>query len=344
MIEEDERPVADRLDGIATPAESDFLVGHDAARQAFLESWASQRLHHAWLLSGPRGIGKATLAFHLAKRLLSGRTDAASGIDTRVLGQIAQGAHPGLLHLTRPWDSKTKRFKTQLSVDEIRRTQSFYGLTSASGGWRICIIDSADEMNASAANALLKILEEPPKRSLFFVISHASGAILPTIRSRCQALALSPLSEAQVVSVLQSLEVEASRNRIEQAAALSGGSARQALQVLQGGTLKAWQAFEQLGHAKGEAGDWVAAHKLADQLVAKGQEDAFWQFLDMVSGWIAEQPRGGDDRRLAVLAGWADVWEKTAQSIRLADAYNLDRKQVILTLFSNLFAHNARRM
>ncbi len=343
MTEGDERPVADRIDGVPLPEQSERVLGHDQARQTFLNNWRSSRLHHAWLLSGARGTGKATLAFHLAKLLLS---DAAQdqNIDLNVHRQVAQGAHPGLLHLTRPWDEKTKKFKTALSVDEIRRTQQFYGLTSATGNWRITIVDAADDMNASAANALLKVLEEPPSRSLFFVLTHSAGRLLPTIRSRCQALPLSPLDEPTVVDLLKSFELETNSTRISKAAELSSGSVRQALQMLEGDVLKAWQSFEKLAEASGEAGDWSAVHKLADMLSRRGQEQAFAQFTEMACNWIADRARRNEDRRLPILAGWAEVWEKINRSVRLAEAYNLDRKQVILSLFSDLFALNAHRM
>ncbi|MGI9353551.1 MAG: DNA polymerase III subunit delta' [Rhizobiaceae bacterium] len=342
MMEAEERPVADRIEGVPLPPEAETVAGHDAALQNFLENRDSGRLHHAWLLSGPRGIGKATLAFHLAKILLSNAGQGGSDIETNVHRQVAHGAHPGLLHLTRPWDEKAKRFKQALSVDEIRKTQQFYGLTSATGNWRITIVDAADDMNSSAANALLKILEEPPKRSLFFVITHSPGRLLPTIRSRCQSLPLSPLDDETVTQLLDSFDLETNSTRLAKAAKLSGGSVRQALRMLDGDALKAWQAFEKLHGASGGAGDWLAVHKLADLLARRGQEQAFTQFTEMVCNWIADRARQHDDRRLTVLAGWSDVWEKANRSVRLADAYNLDRKQVILSLFSDLFAHNSR--
>ncbi len=343
MISDDQRPVADRIEGVPLPEESESVAGHDEAKRTFLNSWQSGRLHHAWLLSGARGIGKATLAFHLAKILLSAARDS-DGIDINVHRQVAQAAHPGLLHLSRPWDEKTKKFKMALSVDEIRRTQQFYGLTSATGNWRITIVDAADDMNASAANALLKVLEEPPNRSLFFVLSHAPGRLLPTIRSRCQFLPLSPLDETAIKDLLQSLDLEVNDTRINKAAQMSGGSIRQALQMLEGDVLEAWQRFEKLASAGGGAGDWKTVHKLADTLSRRGQERAFLQFTEMAGNWIADRARLNEDRSLPILARWAEVWEKVNRSVRLAEAYNLDRKQVILSLFSDLFALNAHRM
>lgn len=183
----DDRPIADRIDGVAVPAQCEAVVGHEQALQRLFESYRIGRMHHAWLISGPRGVGKASLASLFAKYMFCNPDPAnlSGGFDPESISlpqhrQVAQGAHPQLLHLTRPWDDKAKRFKSQLSVDEIRRTQGFYGMTAGAGGWRITIVDAADEMNASAANALLKVLEEPPSRSLFFVLSHSTGKLLAT--------------------------------------------------------------------------------------------------------------------------------------------------------------------
>ena len=157
--------------------------------------------HHALLLTGPKGIGKATFAFHLAHHLLShprgedapetfGRPDPASA----VARQVASGAHPAVLHLTRPYDERTKKFKSAITVDEVRRVGRFLSLRAHDDSYRVVIVDPADEMNRNAANALLKSLEEPPARAIFLLISHAPGTLLPTIRSRCQVLRFASLS------------------------------------------------------------------------------------------------------------------------------------------------------
>lgn len=345
MIEADERPVADRLEGVPIPAESEFLVGHQQAADRFVAAYHAGKLHHAWLVSGPRGIGKATFAFHLSKYILSNpRPDSSQGyrfgsILNSVHRQIAQGAHPDLLHLTRSWDSAGKRFKTQLSVDEIRKTQAFYGMTAGAGGWRITIVDPADDMNANAANALLKILEEPPKRSLFFVISHSPGRLLPTIRSRCQLLNLKPLTTQEVGAAIPKLGVEAAPEEIMPSAALAEGSLRQALQLLGGDAAKHFGRFEDvMKHGgRGSSEDWVAAHDVSDALARRGSEEAFHQFTDLVLGWIARQVRQSDTADTAALAGWVEVWDKANRSVSLANTFNLDRKQAVLNLFAAVF-------
>ena len=350
MIEDEERPVADRMEGLPLPGESRELIGHDAALTALQDAWRSGRLHHAWLISGPRGIGKSTLAFHFAKQLLSAagqplpdQRGEGPRIDPAVAGQIAQGAHPNLLHLTRPYDSKAKRFKTQLSVDEIRKTQSFYGLTAGADGWRVTIVDSADDMNASAANALLKILEEPPKKSIFLVITHSPGRLLPTIRSRCRFLPLKPLPEGDILSLLKRLGIDGDPDVMLHAARLSGGSVRRAAQLVQGDVVQHFQTFEKLMEqgAVGSASEWQAVHRIGDVLATKQAAETHDLFTDLVLAWVGSRARfDAGQVSSAVLAGWAEVWEKATRTVHRADAFNLDRKQVVLTLFGLLFERN----
>lgn len=359
MLEEEERPVADRMDDIALPSETLSLVGHEAALNRLQMAHRSNRLHHAWLLSGPRGIGKATLAFQFARQLLAYPNGSALppvgqqiAVPASVSGPIMRGAHPELLHLTRPWDEKAKRFKTKLSVDEVRKTQAFYGMTAGAGGWRITIVDAADDMNAEAANALLKVLEEPPKRSLFLVLSHASGGLLPTIRSRCQMVPLQPLSEAEVGQVLQRMDLQIDPALLSAACERSEGSVRRAIQLVRSDALKEIAVFENLlvSRSTGVPRDWMQVHGLADRLVRKGAEEGYELFFDLALDALAKDVRNhilqsgveGAKRDPALLAGQAEVWEKTVESKRVADAYNLDKKQEILSLFSALFDLNSR--
>ncbi|MFD0917980.1 DNA polymerase III subunit delta' [Pseudahrensia aquimaris] len=349
MLEAEERPVADRLDEITHPAQSTRLFGHDDAFGRVEKAWQSGRLHHAWLISGPRGIGKATLAFHLAKGLLSHPKGAADGVTLRDVtessaAQVANGAHPNLLHLTRPWDDKGKRFKTQLSVDEIRRTRNFYGMTAGGDGWRVAIVDAADDMNASAANALLKILEEPPKQSIFFVITHSAGSLLPTIRSRCQMLRLGPLPDNAVISTLDHLGVQSGDDTRARIGTLSGGSPRRAIQLLHGKVLSHYSTFETLmgQGAVGAASEWAKAHSIAEALSRRDAEQDFTLFIDLALAWIGgTAQRNAATESLQLLATWGDVWEKATRMVTVSDAFNLDRKQVILNLFALVFERNA---
>ncbi|MEE9375392.1 MAG: DNA polymerase III subunit delta' [Rhizobiaceae bacterium] len=348
-MELEQRSVADRLEGVPIPAECNQVVGHDEAMLRLTQSYQSGKMPHAWLLVGAKGSGKATLAFMMAKHILShpdhhyapNQLELDSIVDT-VSKQIAHGAHPDLLHLTRSWNDKTKKFASKLSIDEIRRTNRFYGMTAGAGGWRITIIDTADDMNRNAANALLKILEEPPKRSLFFVLSNAPGNLLPTIRSRCQVLSLAPLKQADVLAILSKLAVQASDKDKTTAIELAEGSVRKTIQLLRGEIIKEYQQFETLmnSNAVGSAKEWKIAHDIANAITRKGQEQSFELFLDLVIGWIGKQVRREPTLPPETLASWASVWEKVNLSILENKTYNLDKKQVILSLFEVLFERN----
>ncbi|MEK1924647.1 MAG: DNA polymerase III subunit delta', partial [Rhizobium giardinii] len=191
----------DVLDGAVPPAENTRLFGHAEAEHFLAQSYRSGKGHHAILIEGPAGIGKATLAFRFANHVLThpepsqAPAELATPDPTAIVSrQIASGASHNLLHLTRPLDDKTGKVKSAITVDEVRRAGKFFSQTSGTGNWRIVIVDPADDLNRNAANAILKILEEPPKRSLFLVLTHAPGKLLPTIRSRCLPLQLKPLA------------------------------------------------------------------------------------------------------------------------------------------------------
>jgi len=187
----EELPEADRLEGFPHPRATARLYGQEIAERTLADAFASGRMHHGWLLSGPEGIGKATLAYRFARFVLA---DAASrdmfgqSLDAPDDGasarQVRALSHPGLLVIRRAYDTKTKRFPATIPVDDVRRLKTFLGRTSETGAWRVVIVDRADELNISAANALLKSLEEPPPRTIFLLVSSAPGRLLTTIRSR----------------------------------------------------------------------------------------------------------------------------------------------------------------
>src|SRR6516165_3631090 len=191
---------------VPLPRETTVLFGHDGAEREFLAVYRSGRVPHAWLIGGEPGIGKATLAYRIARFVLahpdpSRVPDVASlavDPDHRTVRRIAASAHPDLLTLERTVGD-TGKLRTVITVDQVRRLSTFFGSTAGEGGWRVCIVDSADELKyPEGSNALLKMLEEPPQRSLFLLVSHAPGRLLPTIRSRCRRLALRPLGQGDV--------------------------------------------------------------------------------------------------------------------------------------------------
>lgn len=229
----------DRVPGAPHPRETIRIVGQDQAVGGFLDSVASGRLHHAWLLTGPRGTGKATLAWAIARWLLAGN-DSATGSesgaggdlfidpDDPVARRIRALSEPRLHLVRRSVDDKTGRLRADIVVDDIRRLLSFFRMTAAEGGRRVAIIDAADEMNTAAANALLKMLEEPPQGAVLLLVSHQPARLLPTIRSRCRELRLAPLSPDAMAEALEPLDVPGDAARL---AALAGGSVGEALRL-----------------------------------------------------------------------------------------------------------------
>ena len=222
MSDDDNLPEADRAEGAPHPRETAALYGHDAAEAEVLAAFTGDRMHHAWMITGPKGIGKATLAWRMAKFLLA-REPADAGMfddlpeapasldidpDHPVAHRIAALSDPGCLLIRRAWDHDKKRLKTQVTVEEVRKLNAFFGLSAAEGGHRVVIVDSADEMNPSAANALLKVLEEPPKGAVLILISHQPARLLPTIRSRCRVLRLNELDPDDMARALSGAGVE----------------------------------------------------------------------------------------------------------------------------------------
>ncbi|WP_417668569.1 DNA polymerase III subunit delta' [Roseibium sp.] len=342
-----ETPEVDSIPGLPLPRERTRLIGHVDVERELLEAYRSERLHHAWILGGPKGIGKATLAYRFARFVLRHPDRFATEVmDATTLEvepnhivsqQVAAGAHPNILHLRRPWDEKGKRFKTELPVDEIRRTVSFFGTTAADRAWRLCIVDAADDMNASSANALLKILEEPPARCLFLVLSHAPGRLLPTIRSRCRRVDLTPLTDDEIVEGLTELAADTLSNDTPMAdlVGFADGSLRSALMLLAGDGLAINKGFVALAEQSPDC-DIKALHGLADLVAARGQTDNWESFLHIARQWLHARMKSEATQGPARLVSWAQLWEKTNRAAAEVDALNLDRKQVVLDVFRNL--------
>ena len=323
---------ADRLEGWPHPREAQGLIGHDDAEQTLLRA-VNARLPHAWIFGGLKGIGKATLAYRLAKALLvQGRSTASlATLDTDpslpAVRRVVAGAHPDLLVLRRPADPKTGKLKSELPVDEVRRLGEFFARHSAEGGRHIAIIDSADELNRNAANALLKTLEEPPKGGLLIVIAHRPRALLPTIRSRCRLLTMAPLTEAEVGRTLDRIAPD-----LKDAATLvrlSGGSVGAALEMaaFDGPGLDA--SLRKIAASGGR--DASAAHALANDLALAAQAPRFRLFLDRLQAAFAERAAGGDRAAL-------DSWHLAAELARAEDSLNIDKRSIVLRLLQHYAA------
>ena len=326
----------DTLEDVPEPAENPLLVGHDDEANRLAGAYRSGKLHHALLLSGPRGIGKATFAFHLAHHLLKfpDRNVAPEALaqpepSSSLFRMIASGAHPGVLYLARPLNEKTKSFRTAVTVEEVRRVNRFLSMTSHDGGYRIVIIDPADDMNANAANALLKNLEEPPSRTLFILISHAAGGLLPTIRSRCQTVRLHGLPPDDLARVFERFGMAATD--IGTLATRAGGSVREAILLTEYGGLEIAGALETIVHAG--SFDALAAAKLADAVAGRDQAIPFALFnahvLDRVGAHATEAALAGQLVRAEVLSA---LWQETSRTILETETYNLDKRQHVVGL------------
>ncbi|MEO3385882.1 DNA polymerase III subunit delta' [Mesorhizobium sp. CAU 1741] len=325
----------DTIPEIAEPAENPRLVGHDEAMAQVADAYRSGKLHHAILLAGPPGIGKATFAFHLAHHLLANpvASEAPPNFSPRdpassLFRQVAQGSHAGVLHLTRPLNDKTKAFKSVVTVDEIRRVNRFLSMTSHDGSYRVVIVDPADDMNVNAANALLKTLEEPPARTLFVLISHSLGSLLPTIRSRCQTIKLKPLDDTSLLNVLEGLDAGLPQDGNGRAALVgrAGGSVRDALLLTQFGGLDIADAIVSVVDAP--RFKVSAAMRVADAVAGRDNAIQFSIFnqaaLDIVAGWARQMAEAG---LLDQAARMSQVWNDAERTIVETETYNLDKKQ-----------------
>jgi len=329
----------------AHPKDTTSLSGHREAEATLLAAYRSGRIPHAWLISGPKGVGKATLAYRLARFVLAHRDPLSSDVQSAaslqvepthpVARQISTGAHGGLLTLERSVNDKGV-MRNVITVDETRETIAFFGSTAAIDGWRVCVVDTVDELNANAANALLKILEEPPQRSILLLITHAPGKVLPTIQSRCRKLALRPLSVADVAAAAAAaINLASDDPALVAASEVAEGSVGRALGLLDGEALKLHQRTADLLNTLPHV-DPRQLHALGDALGGSDRAPLA-AFLDSVDRWMSERLRiGPPEVSLAQLARLAEVWEKINRAARDVESFNLDRKPLVFSVFDLL--------
>jgi DNA polymerase-3 subunit delta' len=329
------------------PRETTALFGHHEAEQTLLNAYRGGRIPHAWLIGGAQGIGKATLAYRMARFVLAHRDPLSAQVQSAetldidpshpVARHVAAGAHGGLLTLERSLNDKGV-MRTVITVDETRETISFFGSTAAVDGWRVCIVDTVDELNANAANALLKVLEEPPQRSLFLLVTNAPARVLPTIQSRCRKLPLRPLRIDDVIhAAAQAAQIEENDPLLEEAAQAAEGSVSRALNLLGGGALKLHQRTAALLNTLPHV-DPRELHALGDALGGSDRV-ALGAFVDSVDRWIGERMRADDahaNANLPRLARLAEVWEKINRAARETESYNLERKPLVFSVFGLL--------
>jgi DNA polymerase III subunit delta' len=338
------------------------LIGHEAAEKTMLAAQGSGRLHHAWLLTGPRGIGKATLAWRFARHLLAGQQggglfgDAPEGLDVPAgaagANLVDARSHPDLFHLRRTINPDSGRMRSEIVVDDVRGLGEFMHMTPALGEWRVAIIDAADEMNRNAANAVLKILEEPPPKAVLLIVAHAPGRLLPTIRSRCRRLALQALSDDTVMQLLADYAPDTKPEERRALAGLAEGSIGRALELANAGSLSLYREMVELLATLPEL-DMPRLHTFAERFARRGEEaNADWRSLGFLfDGWLKGLARqaavGGENMAIvpaerglhakllaaASLDRWVEAWERVAHLLSRSDAVNLDRKQTVLVSF-----------
>lgn len=336
-------PDWDRIPGLPLPREMVSFVGHEGAQSAFLSAFRSGKLPHAWLLTGPEGVGKASFAYRCARFLLSeaergaGQPEslAVEG-DSPAARLIAHEAHPDLAVLKRRYDPKTKKFRQDISVEDTRDALALFEKTAAFGGWRVLIIDAADDLNAAGANAILKTLEEPPERAIFFLIAHQAQRLLPTIRSRCRALPFAPLDEAAMRALLAGFgEAETQIGAIIPQAQ---GSIRQALR-LRDADLRAFLGAVQAALQDLPRRDIARIDAIAERL--RGGPEAAQNLRDLVGAietWQSAQIRARLTAGASgtMLAPYAESWARLAEEAAKVEAYNLDRRAFVVSTFEAL--------
>jgi DNA polymerase-3 subunit delta' len=359
-------PEPDRVEGAPHPRETHRLYGQETAQAEFLQAFNSGRLHHGWLITGPKGIGKATLAWQIARFLLTQPVDQGTGLfgapekpttldspeDHPVNARIQAMSEPGLFLLRRGPNDKGDKLAAEILVGEVRKLKNFFALSAADGGRRVVIVDAADEMNVSAANALLKVLEEPPANTTMLLICHQPSRLLPTIRSRCRELRLAPLGPDAMEQALSQADV----HEMEQPAALaelSAGSVGEAIRLTSLNGLGIYQSLVDL-YATLPRLDRGRALQLAESATARGAEaklDLLFALNDLLLSRLArfgalgmppmvEVARGEAEliARLCPYPAKARAWAELAQEIgarsRHGRSVNLDPAALILdTIF-----------
>ena len=351
--------------GVPEPRANPELEGHGGAEKLLLDAYLRGQLAHSLLLVGPRGIGKATLAYRFARFVLNhGReqvldpglfgtvpapptslyVDPASPIFRRVMA----GGHADLLTIEPHVDEKTGKRRSEIVVDDVRAIGPFLSLTPAEGGWRVVVIDSADDLNRNAANAVLKVLEEPPRRSLLLLVSHNPGRLLATIRSRCRRMVLKPLAEAPIAALVRGHHPEISAEDALLLARLAEGSAGRALALAQEGGIELHRDVESLLQSLPKI-DVVGLHAFSDRLARSGAEETFATAMELLRWWLSrlirvragqgpgpQAPEAAWIPSLALAASldrWLQVWEKISRLLARTESVNLDRKQVVLNVF-----------
>ena len=350
---------------VPPPRANPDLVGHRAAERTLVRLYRAGRLPHAMLFAGPRGIGKATLAYRLARFVLAGgkpaprpspgsaAADTTLAVDPQsgVFRRVAASGHADLLTVERAWDPRRRRLRGEIVIDDVREIAGFLRLTAAEEGWRVVIVDGAEEMNRNAANAMLKVLEEPPARALLLLVSHNPGRLLPTIRSRCRRVALLPLAVSEAAALLRRYRPGLNEAEALALAAFAEGSVGRALELADGGGTELYRELVEL-LADAPTLNLGRLHALADRLARPDADDAYrvseellTRLLARIATAAAQRGDHGSDAeavekamvaRLARTARperWAELYAELARRFDATRELNLDKKQSLLGAF-----------
>lgn len=355
---ESDIPEIDRVPGAPHPREMLTLVGHEAAEHEFLDLYQAGRLHHAFMLVGPEGIGKATFAYRAARFLMAeaaaeegalfGEPAPAATLDIpaehRATHLIANNAHPDMAILRRRYDASSKKFRTEIGVEDMRDALHLLEKTPAFGGWRVVIVDAADDLNTSSANALLKTLEEPPAKTMFLLVCHQPQKMLPTIRSRCRKLTFAPLAESDLHRLAEAISPE---NRPDaEAIAAAEGSMRQALRLADPGLRAYLGSVRAIFEALPRMADGEIARVTALMRAGAAGEQPMRDFLHELESWLHRAIVGAAEAgQLAWATALSEFWSQTMAQAEAVEGYNLDRRAFLMTLLDELatLVSNTRR-
>ena len=347
-------------DEVRTPRGNPDLFGHEAAEAALLSAWRSGRMSHAWIVAGPRGIGKATLAYRFARFVLAQGASAGGGLfgaeEPRTLAvptgdpvfrRVAAGGHADLVSIERAVNPETGKMRGEIVIDQVRAVGEFLHLTPVEGGWRVVVIDCADELNPNAANALLKVLEEPPARALLLLVSHSPRQLLPTIRSRCRILPLKPLASATVGQLVARYRPELTAAERDVLVELSDGSIGRALGLADFGGVELHREVETL-LGKLPQLDATAMHDFAERMARQKTNEAgegadgFDAAVELLATWVSRHVKSLLGGQRARAEPWLRVWDDLAQLPVRTRGLNLDRKAALVDALLAIEGASAR--